>query len=79
MSHTDRHETAFSLGFADAWNERGYGCWPLDYDDAEVESYDNGYGAGVAARDPKLARKPQDFDTSPLPLFGDSHKQRELF
>ena len=27
----------------------------------------------------RLARKPQDFDTSPLPLFGDSHKQRELF
>ena len=27
----------------------------------------------------RLARKPQDFDTSPLPLFGDSHLQRELF
>ncbi len=27
----------------------------------------------------KLARKPQDFDCSPLPLFGDSHKQKELF
>lgn len=25
------------------------------------------------------AKKPQDFDVSPLPLFGDSHKQAELF
>ena len=32
-----------------------------------------------AERRPYLARKPQNFDTSPLPLFGDGHKQRELF
>ena len=32
------------------------------------------------ARDMRgVARKPQDFDTSPLPLFGDAHLQRELF
>jgi hypothetical protein len=27
----------------------------------------------------RWARKPQEFDTSPLPLFGDGHKQREMF
>ena len=27
----------------------------------------------------RLARKPQEFDCSPLPLFGDAHKQKELF
>ena len=26
-----------------------------------------------------LAPKPQDFDTSTLPLFGDGHKQKEMF
>ena len=26
-----------------------------------------------------LARKPQNFDNSSLPLFGDLHKQKELF
>ena len=26
-----------------------------------------------------LARKPQNFDNSSLPLFGDGHKQKELF
>jgi hypothetical protein len=28
---------------------------------------------------PRLAKKPQEFDCSPLPLFGDAHKQKELF
>lgn len=28
---------------------------------------------------PTLAPKPQNFDTSELPLFGDGHKQKELF
>jgi hypothetical protein len=32
----------------------------------------------VAARQ-HLAKRPQDFDTSALPLFSDSHRQRELF
>jgi hypothetical protein len=27
----------------------------------------------------RLARKPQQFDTSELPLFSDAHKQRDLF
>lgn len=27
----------------------------------------------------RLARKAQDFDTSTLPLFGDGHKQMDLF
>ena len=27
----------------------------------------------------KIAKREQDFDTSPLPLFGDAHLQRELF
>ena len=26
-----------------------------------------------------IADKPQTFDLSPLPLFGDAHKQKELF
>lgn len=26
-----------------------------------------------------VSRKPQNFDTSTLALFGDAHKQRELF
>lgn len=35
-----------------------------------------------AKREPvrhNLARKPQNFDTSELPLFGDSAKQTEMF
>jgi hypothetical protein len=28
---------------------------------------------------PTLARKPQQFDVSELPLFGDGHLQRDLF
>lgn len=27
----------------------------------------------------KLAKKPQEFDLSPLPLWSDSNKQKELF
>ena len=27
----------------------------------------------------RLAKKPQDFDTSALPLFGDTQRQQELF
>lgn len=27
----------------------------------------------------RLARQQQEFDTSPLPLFGDAHKQLDLF
>lgn len=27
----------------------------------------------------RLRRKPQQFDVSPLPLFGDGHTQKELF
>lgn len=33
----------------------------------------------AAAERRQLARKPQDFDVSPLPLFGDAHKQLDLF
>jgi hypothetical protein len=40
------------------------------------KAFCRGYANGDAIR---VARKPQTFDTSPLPLFGDGHKQKEMF
>ena len=64
------------------WTARGIAPERIDQMIAEIAAKaapGANVGPFVIPTRPRLARKPQNFDTSSLPLFGTGHLQQELF
>lgn len=66
-------------GLYDSHGVPAMGAWQWDHLDHVAVATFKRERALLEGREARLARLPQDRDTSTLPLFGDAHKQQDLF